>query len=80
MAKKLKLAKTLPKFADNEEAAKFFETHDISAIWEEFKPVPPLKLPDSQVRAIRERHASAVRKSIGCQTQLGGFCRERTSR
>ena len=58
MAKKLKLAKTLPKFADNEEAAKFFETRDISAIWDEFKPVPPLKLPDSQVRAIRERHSS----------------------
>ncbi len=57
MAKRLKLAKTIPVFANREEAAKFFETHDISAVWDQLKPVRPFKLPDSQIRAIRDRHA-----------------------
>ncbi len=56
MAKRLQLATSIPKFTNNEEAANFFETHDISQVWDQLKPVRPFKLPASQVQAIRERY------------------------
>ena len=43
-------------FADDESAAKFFETHDTSQVWKQMKPARPLRLPPEQVRAMRERY------------------------
>ncbi len=56
MARKLKPATTIPDFANDEEAAEFFETHDTSQIWDQLTPVRPFKLLPSQVRQIRERY------------------------
>ena len=41
MAKRLKLATSIPEFQNNEEAAEFFETHDISLVWDQLKPFRP---------------------------------------
>jgi hypothetical protein len=57
MAKKLKVAKTVPHFANRDEAATFFDAHDVSDVWDQMRPVPPFKLPTAQVDAIRARHA-----------------------
>lgn len=56
MTKKLKLATHVPEFKDNEEAAEFFETHDLSLVWDQFTPVRPFKLSPSQIRQMRERY------------------------
>ena len=56
MTKRLKLATSIPQFESNKEAAEFFETHDISLVWDQLKPVRPFKLPPSQVKQIRERY------------------------
>jgi len=69
MAKRLKLAKTLPKFASNDEAAEFFETHDISAIWDQLKPVRPFKLPPAQVKMIRERAEQRRKAAISLRLE-----------
>jgi hypothetical protein len=46
----------IPRFADDESAAVFFETHDTSRIWEQMKPAKPLELLPEQVQAMRERY------------------------
>jgi hypothetical protein len=46
----------LPKFANEEEEARYWETHSVAEIWDQLKPVRPFKLPPSQVRQIRERY------------------------
>lgn len=45
----------LPKFANEEEEARYWETHSVAEIWDQLKPVRPFKLPPEQVKAIRER-------------------------
>jgi len=56
MLKKLKPATSIPHFANDQEAAEFFETHDTSQIWDELTPVRPFNLPPEQIKAIRERY------------------------
>lgn len=57
MARKLKVPKTVPHFANSDDAAAFFDTHDISELWEQMRQVPAFKLPSAQIDAIRKRHA-----------------------
>jgi hypothetical protein len=57
MAKRLNVAKTVPHFANRDEAAAFFDAHDVSEVWDQMRQVPPFKLPTAQVDAIRTRHA-----------------------
>jgi predicted DNA binding CopG/RHH family protein len=47
----------VPRFASNDAAADFFETHDLSGAADELKAVRPIRLPPGQVRKIQQRHA-----------------------
>ena len=51
----MKTVMRTPRFADDESAAAFFETHDTSLLWKQLKPARPVKLPPDQVHAIRQR-------------------------
>ena len=52
----MKTAIRTPRFADDESAAAFFETHDTSRIWDQMKPAKPFLLSPEQVQAMRERY------------------------
>ena len=60
----MKTAIRTPRFADDESAAAFFETHDTSHIWEQMKPAKPLLLSPEQVQAIRERYVERTLSRI----------------
>ena len=60
MPNKLKPASELPNFASEAEAANWFDTHDISQIWDQLLPVRPFKLPPEQRRMIRARHRKSL--------------------
>lgn len=57
----------LPDFADDEAAARYFETHSLATIWDKLESVPALKLPLAQSRKIRERH---VRRKTAISIRL----------
>jgi len=46
----------LPEFANDEEAAEYFETHSVANIWDKFRRAKPLKPAPALSRSIRERH------------------------
>ena len=64
MPKKLKPALKLPEFANDEEAANWFETHDTSQIWDQLLPVRPIKLPPEQAQMIRDRYQRRRKSAI----------------
>jgi len=57
MKRKLKTARRVPALASDQEAAEFVDTHDTSAIWAQLRPAKPIRMPATQARRIRERHA-----------------------
>src|SRR5256885_9448082 len=60
MTKKLRSAKLpLPKFRSDKEAAKYFETHSITGIWDQLQEAKPLKLTPALSKRVRDRHARA---------------------
>jgi len=60
MPNKLKPASELPKFANEQEAANWFDAHDASQIWDQLLPARPIKLPPEQARMIRERYRKSL--------------------
>jgi len=64
MPKKLTPATEVPAFANEEEAARWFETHDVSAIWDQLPRAREIKLPPGQVRKMRERYRRRVKTAI----------------
>ena len=52
----MKTVMRTPRFADDESAAAFFETHDTSLLWRQMKPARPVKLPPDQVQTMQQRH------------------------
>jgi len=69
MPKDLKPATEVPAFATDEEAANWFDTHDISGVWDQLQPARPIKLPPEQVRAIRERYRRRVKTAISLRLE-----------
>ena len=47
----------LPRFANDEAAARYFETHSVAKIWDKLPPARSVKLSPELGRSIRERHA-----------------------
>ena len=46
----------LPKFKSDEEAAKYFETHSVAAVWDQLPESQPGRLPPALKKKIHERH------------------------
>jgi hypothetical protein len=67
--KKLKAATEIPDFANDEEAADWFDTHDVSGVWNQLLPAQPVKLPPEQVRSIRERYRRRVKTAISLRLE-----------
>ncbi len=64
MARTKKTTVRIPRFADDESAAVFFEAHDTSLLWKHLKPARPVKLPPEQVHAMRERFAQRALSQV----------------
>jgi predicted DNA binding CopG/RHH family protein len=52
---RLKKARSTAEFRTETEEAEFWSTHETSEIWKDAKPVRPLKMPEQQVQAIKQR-------------------------
>jgi predicted DNA binding CopG/RHH family protein len=64
MKRKLPSAKApLPKFASDEAAAEYFETHSVAGVWNQLSEAKPVKTSKALTKSIRERH-SAVKSPI----------------
>ena len=60
MKKKLTPAKTpLPRFRSEEEAADYFQTHSVVAVWDQLPAAAPAKTSSALKKSIRERHEAA---------------------
>ena len=60
MKKRLSPAKSpLPKLRSDREAAEYFESHSVAAVWERLPAAETAKLSPALVKQIRDRHALA---------------------
>ena len=50
----------LPRFANEQEEARYWETHSIAAIWDKLPPARSVKLSPALSKSIRERHKQAT--------------------
>ncbi|MFN7922985.1 MAG: hypothetical protein U0Q16_22975 [Bryobacteraceae bacterium] len=59
MKKKLPLAKApLPKFASDEAAAEYFDSHSVAGVWDQLPVAKPAKLSKILTRSIQDRHST----------------------